>query len=143
MPVEQYEVFTCATVLKDLILFKRDKWDFPIKTSNVLRNRQEGGLNKRRAKNTNHKLCMVASQYMFAEIKLVQKAREDLCLSMSTPVPCHHLSSQHFPFHAYGSLSLYWESGNSRTARKALVEGSFHASLCAKCFPFVDTHFVI
>lgn len=35
LPVEHYEVSTCAPLLKDLIPLKGDKWDFPIKTRNV------------------------------------------------------------------------------------------------------------
>lgn len=64
---------------------------------------------------------------------------------MSRDVPLHpQVPCQHFPFHAYGSLSLYLESRNSKKfiLRKPFVEGSFHASLCAKGFPLFKMHYL-
>lgn len=72
---------------------KRRQMGFPQKDQKCAHgDRQEGDLKKRNARNTNNNLHVVASRELFAEVKLVQNAREDSCLGTCNLVPCHHFS---------------------------------------------------
>lgn len=95
---------------------------------------------KRNARNINHNLLKVASQYMFAEMNWFRKQEkihvtEHTTWHLAPIFPLLNWKSSLFPFTLMeGSLSLHWESRNSHTLRKTVVEGSLHASFLRNIF---------
>lgn len=86
LPVEHYEVSTCAPLSKDPIP-KRRQLGFPHKDQECIHGADRKEVWTKEVQEINRKLHMVASQYMFAEIKLVPKAWEDICLKMCPSTP--------------------------------------------------------